>query len=113
MKKLLLTTAILSLALGTQASASPDLSLAPTMTSPVAATQVASSDLMLRPAAQPVSVQLVGIGDNRVARTASRAAAGDGNARDGKQPAEGLPSTPIALGTLLLLLCRLIGRRSS
>jgi hypothetical protein len=113
MKKLLITTAIVSLALASPASASPDLSLAPTMTAPVAATQVASSDLMLRSASQPVSVQLVGIGDNRIARTAGRPAAGDGNARDAKQPAEGLPSTPIALATLLLLLCRLIGRRSS
>ena len=30
-----------------------------------------------------------------------------------KGPAEGLPSTPIALATLLLMICILIGRRNS
>ncbi len=114
MKKLLLSIVIVSFALGTQASASPDLALVPTMNAPASATQVAASDLRLLPAtAQPVSVQLVGIGDTRISRTAGRSATADGNVRDGKAPAEGLPSTPIALATLLLLLCRLIGRRSS
>jgi len=117
MKTLLLSTAILAFALGPQASASSDLTLvaptgvAPPMTAPAKPTQVAASDLRLRPGVgQPVSVQLVGIGDNSIARPGSRYPA-DG--RDVQPPAEGLPSTPIALATLLLLLCRLIGRRSS
>ena len=116
MKTLLLSTAILALALGPQASASSDLTVVPAMVAapmatPAGPTQVAASDLRLRAGAgQPVSVQLVGIGDNRIARSGSRHAA-DG--RDVKPPAEGLPSTPIALATLLLILCRLIGRRSS
>lgn len=114
MKKLLLSIVIVSFALGTQASASPDLALVPAMNAPATATQVAASDLRLLPgAAQPVSVQLVGIGDSRGTRTAGRLASAEGNGRDTKAPAEGLPSTPIALATLLLLLCRLIGRRSS
>jgi len=114
MKKLLLSIVIVSFALGTQASASPDLALVPTMNAPAGATQFAASDLRLLPTAgQPVSVQLVGIGDNRISRTAGRPATVDGTVRDSKMPAEGLPSTPIALATLLLLLCRLIGRRSS
>lgn len=114
MKKLLLSTLIVSFTLGTQASASPDLALVPTITAPSNATQVAASDLRLLPAtAQPVSVQLVGIGDNRLVRNVGRPATADATVRNAKAPGEGLPSTPIALATLLLLLCRLIGRRSS
>lgn len=114
MKKLLLSILIVSSALGAQATASPDLALVPTMNAPATATQVAASDLRLLPAgAQPVSLQLVGIGDSRISRTAGRPATGDGNVRNATPPTEGLPSTPIALATLLLLLCRLIGRRSN
>jgi hypothetical protein len=114
MKKLLLSIVIVSSALGTHASATPDLALVPTMNAPATATQLAASDVRLLPSgAQSVSVQLVGIGDSRMSRTVGRPAAADGNIRDGKPPAEGLPSTPIALATLLLLLCRLIGRRSN
>jgi hypothetical protein len=112
MKKLLLFTAILSLAFATPASSSPELVMPPAaMATPGSATQVAASDMRLRPVAgQPVSVQLVSIGDNRVAQPIGRQAA---DTRSPSAPAEGLPSTPIALATLLLLLCRLIGRRSS
>jgi hypothetical protein len=112
MNKLLFSTAIVSLAFATPASSSPELVMPPAaMAAPVSATQVAASDMLLRPGTgQPVSVQLVGIGDNRVARPVGRQAA---DTRSPSAPAEGLPSTPIALATLLLLLCRLIGRRSS
>ncbi len=112
MNKLLFSTAIVSLAFATPASSSPELVLPPAaMAAPLSATQVAASDMLLRPGAgQPVSVQLVGIGENRVARPVGRQAA---DTRSSSAPAEGLPSTPIALATLLLLLCRLIGRRSS
>lgn len=131
MKKLLLSIAILSLVLGGQARASthPDASgeaaiaaiAAPTASSALSApsaaapaTQVAAaSDLLLRPAAaQKVSVQLVGIGDNRSDQRIGRSAGQQ--AADQERPGpEGLPSTPVALGALLLLLCMLIGRRNA
>jgi hypothetical protein len=112
MNKLLLSTAILSLGFATPASSNPELVIpSAVLAAPVSATQVAASDVRLMPVAgQPVSVQLVGIADNRMTRPVGRQAV---DTRTPSAPSEGLPSTPIALATLLLLLCRLIGRRSS
>lgn len=124
MKKLLLSFAILSLVLSTQAGASTDLDNAAALAASVATatTQVATattqvavaSDLRLRPGtAQPVAVQLVGIGENRSDQRVVRSATSPrADTQDRPPPVDGLPSTPVALGALLLLLCMLIGRRN-
>jgi hypothetical protein len=119
MKKLLLSSAILSLVLGAQVRASTnhdalsEAAIAAPTAAAAPATQVAAaSDLLLRPAAaQKVSVQLVGIGDNRSDQRIGRSAGQQAPDQELPGP-EGLPSTPVALGALLLLLCMLIGRRN-
>ena len=108
MKKLLPSTAILSLALFTHAGASTDIDLPPPiLAAPAATTQVAANDLRLHP--QAVSVQLVGIGENRIVRSAGLQSA---ERQEARATTDGVPSTPVALAALLLVVCMLIGRRN-
>ena len=106
MKPLLRSLLILSIALFSQSALAADpVPAAPT------ATQVAAASQDLRSRTNPAltTVQLA-IGDGPTS-------AGSASLRDAARPleqrsAEGLPSTPIALASLLLILCILIGRRN-
>jgi hypothetical protein len=107
MKPLLRFLSVLSIVLfcqfGRAADLLPSASAAPT--------QVAAAAQDLRSKTPPVlsTVQMAIIDGSRN---------GSGSLRDelrpiDKSPTEGLPSTPIALATLLLMICILIGRRNS
>ena len=54
-------------------------------------------------------MQLVGIGENRIVRSAGLQSA---ERQEARATTDGVPSTPVALAALLLVLCMLIGRRN-
>ena len=108
MKPLFRSLAIFWIAAFSQFGWAADLD-APSAAAP---TQVAAAaqDLRMRPPPALNAAQLGVIDDARNA--------GSGSLRDTARavensPAEGLPSTPIALATLLLIICILIGRRNT
>lgn len=105
MKKTLISSGILALTLFSHPGSTSDLamhsSLAPALKSlPV---------IEVRATVPATQLQLATIGDAQGPRS--------GNLRDagrsaGTPPAEGLPSTPVALAAMLLIICILIGRRN-
>ena len=109
MKKTLISLGVLWLTLFSPPSLTADLAV-PASLGP---TQASVSLVDVRPAAHAVQLQFAAIGDPRSTRL--------GTLRDADRPAEkpvvnpaaeGLPSTPVALASLLLILCILIGRRN-
>ena len=104
MKKILLSLGVLSLTVFGRPGATADLAMSPSLatTPSISMTEVMS-------AAQASQLQLAAIGDSRAARP--------GNLREADRPAampaaDGLPSTPVALASLLLIICILVGRRN-
>lgn len=103
MKKILLSLGVLSLTVFGRPGATADLAMSHSLatTPSVSMTEVMS--------AQASQLQLAAIGDSRAARP--------GNLREADRPAampaaDGLPSTPVALASLLLIICILVGRRN-
>lgn len=84
-------------------------------TTPAEATQVSIAATELRPAAPAPGVQFAAVGEARTLEARPRDAGALRNASQGRDVATagGLPSTPIALASLLLILCILIGRRNT
>ena len=110
MKKILLSSTAFSISLFSQSGVTADLAIPVSL--PPAQVAVATQDLRLSPPqARAAGVQFAAIGElqNR---------GGIGNLQDAKSGATdavsgGLPSTPIALASLLLMICILIGRRNT
>ncbi len=113
MKKLP-SSVILSLMLAGQAALAADSAKpAAALPAPATTTQlaVAAPELRLRsPSPQAGAVQMIAIGDSRLGQPRTPAAA---ESRPDNAAAERLPSTPVALASLLLVICILIGRRNT
>jgi len=122
MKPILLTSAVLAFSLFSHAGVTADLatpaavpvSLAASSpaSGPADQTQLASLSQDLRLGSQgprPAPVQLAAIGDNRIGSSPLV----DGRIQAQNANSGGLPSTPVALSALLLMLCILIRRRNA
>jgi hypothetical protein len=107
MKPLLLSLAI-SMALFSQPgrAADPVVSVHPAPTQ----IAVAAQDLRLKSPSTRTSPQLAAV-DGSGSAVSSRLVDAPGQAQDAR--GEGLPSTPIALATLVLMFCILVGRRNT
>jgi len=107
MKPLLLSLAI-SMALFSQLGRAAD----PVVSVQTAPTQVAvaAQDLGLKSLSTRTSPQLAAV-DGSGSVVSSRLVDATGQVKNA--PGEGLPSTPIALATLLLMFCILVGRRNT
>jgi hypothetical protein len=109
MKKILISlSVVLSLALFSHIGLSADLAI-PVTASSVSVVNAAPELLAQARATQPPPLQLAAIGDSNGRRSAGLQDAGPAD----KATVEGLPSTPIALATLLLVICILVGRRNN
>jgi len=107
MKPLLVSLAI-SMALFSQPGRAADPVIS--MQAPPTQVAIAAQDLRLTSPSTRTSAQLAAVdGSGNVG--ASRLVDAPGQVQSA--PAEGLPSTPIALATLLLMFCILVGRRNA
>lgn len=108
MKKILISlSVVLSLGLFSHIGLSADLAIPVTASS--ASVVTAAPELLAQARGNQTPLQLAVIGDSNGRRSAGLQDAGPAD----KAAVEGLPSTPIALATLLLVICILVGRRSN
>ena len=107
MKKILLSVGVLSLTLFSHPGSTADLALS----SARAPTHLSVSMTEIRVGAAAPPMKLAAIGDPGSGAGAGNLRGADANSE--KPAAEALPSTPVALGGLLLILCILIRRRNT